>query len=90
MNEKEILREAMALSGTSQSELADRLGYSHQSAIGNLFNTKVRNSMRVDILVKMINAMGYDLIVRGREEVHAPGGASYIPEWKVSCNGSKE
>lgn len=82
MNEKEILREVMSITGMNQTMLAAKMGYKHQSTIGNVM---MRKSMYVDNLTKLLNAMGYDLIVRGREEVRAPGGVMYVPEWKVEC-----
>lgn len=88
MNEKDILREAMLLSDTTQMELTKMCGYKSQSSIANIFS--LQNSLRVDMMAKLLDVMGYDIVVRGREEVQAPGGGKYVPEWKVSCHGSKE
>lgn len=87
MNEKDILRETMLLGGITQTELARRMGFRHQSRIGNIL---LQRSLGVDMMAKLLDVMGYDLVVRGREEVQAPGGGKYVPEWKVSCHGSKE
>ena len=81
MDEKEILREAMFLSNVNQGELAAKCGYKSQSSVSNIFS--VQNSMRVDILAKLLDALGYDIIVRGRRKVKALGGIEYIPEWTV-------
>ena len=68
MKSNEVVRAAMAADGISQTNLAAKLGYKHQSSVGNAVNRE--NGMRVDVFVKMMNAMGYDVIVRrGKEEM---------------------
>lgn len=73
MNEKEIIRAAMAAGNITQKELAEELGMVGQQSIGNMLSRK--NSMRLDNFVKMLNAMGYDVVVKKKL------GAS--EEWKV-------
>ena len=73
MNEKEIIRAAMAAGNITQKELAEELGMAGQQSIGNMLSRK--NSMRLDNFVKMLNAMGYDVVVKKKL------GAS--EEWKV-------
>lgn len=73
MNEKEIIRAAMAAGSITQKELAEELGMAGQQSIGNMLSRK--NSMRLDNFVKMLNAMGYDVVVKKKL------GAS--EEWKV-------
>jgi hypothetical protein len=49
-------------------ELAKKLGYKTQSGVGNALSRE--NGMRVDVFVKMMNAMGYDVVVRrGKDEM---------------------
>lgn len=68
MKSTEVVKSVMAADGVSQANLAARLGYKHQSAVGNAVNRE--NGMRVDVFVKMMNAMGYDVIVRrGKDEM---------------------
>lgn len=81
MDEKEILREAMFLSDVNQGELAAKCGYKSPSSVSNIFS--LQSSLRVDIFAKLLDAIGYDIIVRGRNKVKALGGIEYIPEWVV-------
>lgn len=73
MNEKEIIRAAMSEGGVTQKELAEALKLSGQQAVGNMLSRK--NSMRLDNFVKMLDAMGYAVVVKKKI------GAS--DEWKV-------
>ena len=73
MNEKEIIRTAMAADGITQKELAEALGWGAQQAVGNMLSRK--NSMRLDNFVKMLNEMGYEVVVRKR--------LGESEEWKV-------
>ena len=48
----------------SQKKLADKIGAKSQQAVYNMMNAK--NGMRADNLVKLMNAMGYDVLIRDR------------------------
>lgn len=72
-NEKQIIRDAMAADGITQKELADALGLVGQQSIGNMLTRK--NSMRLDNFVKMLDAMGYSVVVRKK--------LGESEEWKV-------
>lgn len=61
MNEKDIAKEAMKTLGWNQTKLAEAVGYKTQSAISNRLTG---NSMRVDTFVKMLSAMGYEVVVK--------------------------
>lgn len=61
MNEKDIVTAAMKTCGWTQKELAARAGYNTQSAISNRLSGK---SMRVDTFVKLLSAMGYEVVVQ--------------------------
>lgn len=68
MKSNEVVRAVMSADGITQMELANKLGYETQSGVGNALSRK--NGMRVDVFVKMMNAMGYDVVVRrGKDEV---------------------
>lgn len=68
MKSNEVVRAVMSADGITQMELANKLGYETQSGVGNALSRK--NGMRVDVFVKMMNAMGYDVIVRrGKDEI---------------------
>ena len=60
----QIAREALEASPISQKKLADKMGLKTQQAVFNMLNAK--NGMRVDNFVKMMNVLGYDVVVRNR------------------------
>lgn len=73
MDDKKIIRAAMEAGNITQKELADTLGWAGQQAVGNMLTRK--NSMRLDNFVKMLDVMGYDVVVKKKI------GSS--DEWKV-------
>lgn len=81
MDERQILREAMSVFGTNQTQLAHKLGYKKQSGVGNI----LQRNMSINVLVRILNAMDCDLVVRSRKAVKAPGGVEYVPEWTVTA-----
>ena len=73
MKAKEIIKTAMAADKITQKELAEAVGLKSQQAIGNLLLRE--NGMRLDGFLKMLDVMGYEVVVRKKL------GAS--DEWKV-------
>ena len=71
MNEKEIVRDIMKTLDINQTELAERTGYKAASGISEILN---RKGMRVDILLKLINAMGCEVVVRSKDCEWVIGG----------------
>lgn len=68
MKSNEAVRAVMSAAGITQANLADKMGYKTQSGVGNALSRE--NGMRVDVFVKMMNAMGYDVVVRrGKDEM---------------------
>lgn len=68
MKSNEVVRAVMSADGITQANLAAKLGYKAQSGVGNALSRE--NGMRVDVFVKMMNAMGYDVVVRrGKDEI---------------------
>ena len=61
MNEKDIIKLAMKSCGWNQEVLAQKCGYKTQSAISNRINGK---SLRVDTFVKILSAMGYEVVIK--------------------------
>lgn len=78
MNEKDIVREVMGIRKWSQADLAREAGFKSQSNITGLLNNN-KNGIRIDNLVKMLNAMGCEVIVRDKM-----GSGK---EWKVEMDG---
>lgn len=61
MNAKEALKEAMAQKGATYGSLGSNMGKSTQDC-WNLINGK-NNNLKVNTLVTMLNALGYDLVI---------------------------
>lgn len=68
-----ILREIMALRGFTYQTLAEKCGYKTHTGV----STKMEraNGMRVDTLLKFLNAMDCELVIRSK--------LSDKSEWKV-------
>lgn len=77
MNEKEIVREVMSMRSWSQAQLAKEAGFNSQSNITGLLNNN-KNGIRIDNLVKMLSAMGCEVVVRDKM-----GSGK---EWKVELS----
>ncbi len=73
MKAKEIIKEAMTADKITQKELAEAIGLKSQQAVGSLLLRE--NGMRLDGFLKMLDVMGYEVVVRKKL------GAS--DEWKV-------
>ena len=65
MNEKEIVKEVMAMRGWSQATLAKEAGFKQQSNVTGLLN-RGENGMRIDKLAKMLKAMGCEIVIRDK------------------------
>lgn len=60
----QLAREIWGASGVSQKKLAEKMGLKTQQAVFNMLNAK--NGMRTDNFVKMMNLLGYDVVVRNK------------------------
>ena len=80
MNEKNIITEAMKSLGWNQTVLAEKCGYATQSAISNKVNGK---SLRVDTFAKILDAMGYEIVVKSKSS------NSNKNQWKISIDETK-
>ena len=63
MEDKAILREAMAERSVSQKELGDRIGMGQTAVSANVR----RDRMSLDMFSRLLNGMGYDVAVVDRE-----------------------
>lgn len=81
MNEKDIVMAAMRSCGWNQETLAAKAGYKTQSAISNRVNGK---SMRVDTFVKILAAMGYEVVIKSTSPNKNKN------EWTIKHGGGKE
>lgn len=73
MKAKEIIGEAMKKDKITQKELAEAMGLKSPQAIGNILYRE--SSVRVSSFVKMLNIMGYEMVVRKK--------IGETEEWKV-------
>lgn len=60
----EIARETLVAAGISQKKLADKMGLKSQQALFSMLNAK--NGMRVDNFVKIMDTLGFEVIVRNK------------------------
>ena len=64
MKAADIVRQVMDNVGMSQKKLATKMGLKSQQGMRNLLLAKC--GMRIDNFVKIMNILGYDVIVRNR------------------------
>lgn len=74
MKAKDIIKTAMGADKITQKELAEAIGLKSQQAIGNLLVRE--NGMRLDGFLKMLDVMGYEVVVRKK--------LGETDEWKVT------
>jgi hypothetical protein len=77
MNEKDIIRAAMNVRGYNQTMLAEQAGLKRQTNVSEMLRSR---SIRVDNFVKLLSAMGFEVIVKdknsaNKENVWKVGGA---------------
>ena len=65
MTEKQVIRELMSIRGWSQQRLAEESGFKSYSNIGGMLNNNA-NGIRIDNVVRLIEAMGCELVVRDK------------------------
>ena len=73
MKAQDVLAKAMANEKVTQKAMADAMGLKSAQAIGNILYRE--NSVRVNSFVKMLDLMGYEVVVRKKLGVSE--------EWKV-------
>lgn len=65
MNEREIIKVALKSRGYTQAMLASMLGFKGQNAVAERLRG---NAINVDTLLKFLNAMGYELVIRDKNK----------------------
>jgi len=63
MTVQEVAKNVMAVTHTTQAEVAERAGMSGQGAVGMFLKSK---SMRVESLMQILSVCGYELVARDR------------------------
>ena len=80
MNEKEIIREVMKVKGFNQTLIAEKAGLKRQSNVAEMLRSR---NLRVDNLIRLLEAMDCELVVRSKTTVQTPDGKNTKPEWRV-------
>lgn len=84
MTAKDAIREIMADVGYSQSKLAAECGMKGQTNITGILNRG--SSLRVDVLEQLVNAMGYEVVIRKKGE---EGGGIVVHEGRSDGEEAK-
>ena len=61
MTQSEVIMQILRYTQTTQQELADKMGYKTQGTVSNRLN---RGNMKTDTFIKMLNVLGYEVVVR--------------------------
>ncbi len=64
MKAADIVRHVLEKVGMSQKKLATKIGVKAQQGVFNMLNAK--QGMRIDNFVKIMNVLGYDVLVKDR------------------------
>lgn len=65
MNVRELMKDIVEKSGLSQAMIAEKAGYKRASNVSECLRS---NNMRVDNMVRILNACGYELIIRSEKK----------------------
>lgn len=76
MTSAEIILEILKLRDWSQGRLAEEAGYKRQSNVGNFIIKGKDNSLRLNSLLSMVEAMGCEIIIRDK--------MGSKKEWKIT------
>ena len=82
MNSKQIVAEVMNLRGWSQKKLAEKLGYTTVTGVANRLNGKSTREMNVSTLVKFLELMECEVVVRSTTKDKK--------EWVISLDSEAE
>ena len=75
MNAKEIITTAMKQSGLNQTQMASMIGMNNQSGFSMALG---RADLKVGFFVKVLNAMGYEVVVKKRSRGRKEEGAFIV------------
>ena len=80
MDAKQAIRSCMKVCGWSQEKLAKECGMKRQSNVTGILARGA--SLRVDNLLKMANAMGFELVLRDKR-----GGSEFVIDEQRATDG---
>lgn len=81
MTGREAVEAVMEAKGTTQTELAKLAGYPGQSTVSE----KLKRDIKISVFVKLIEAMGYEVVVRKK-----PKGPRKADEFVLSVSDSSD
>lgn len=81
LKDSDVIRAAIIDKGTTQTALAEMLGYGGQSSVSSRLNGR---SMSTERFVTMLAAMGYEVIVRKTEVDEQTGELTRKDMWQVA------
>lgn len=79
MTGREAVEAVMEARGTTQTELAKLAGYPGQSTISE----KLKRDIKISVFVKLIEAMGYEVVVRKKHKGPRKSGEFVLTEESV-------
>ena len=65
MNARELMKAIVEESGLSQSTIAEKAGYKRASNVSECLRS---NNMRVDNMIRILKACGYEVIIRSEKK----------------------
>lgn len=80
MNGNDIVKAAMAESGTTQQTMSELLGYTSQSTVSQRLNTP---RMSLDKFTEMLSVLGYEVVVRKVNVDEETGEVKKEDKWVV-------
>lgn len=85
MDEKVIVRKLMKMKGYNQTLIAEKLGFKYQSNVSEMLRSR---NMRVDNLIRLLEAMDCELVIRSKTGVPREDDPNrqYRPEFVVELN----
>ena len=85
MDEKAIVRKMMKLKGYNQTLIAEKAGFKWQSNVSEMMRSR---NLRVDNLIKILDAMDCELVIRSKTKVPREDdpNRTYKPEFVVELN----
>lgn len=74
----EIIRTVLKTTGTTQTRLADAMGYANGQA--NVSRLLARNDLYVTTLIRLLDKMGYEIVVQPRTRGRRPEGQMVLTD----------
>ena len=62
MNDKQIVKDAIAHAGITQAALSARLGYANKTSLATMLSRP--SDLRSNVLLKILDALGFEVVVR--------------------------